>query len=355
MKVVLLAPLPPPYGGIASWTARMLKAELKNGWSVGAVDEKAIGERQVFGKDSKRDLLNEAKRCRNIWSNLKKELKDPDVKVVHSCIPSVATSMMREYICAKITKKRKRKFVIHFRCTVPNTTNGKFAWKMLRKICNASDMIFCLNEQSRLCLEKITNTPIKLIPNFIESTELLSEKNINKELKTALYVGGIVGAKGVKTIIETAKKMPEITFRLVGDGDKSIENYAKENDVTNVIFVGPKDRSGVKEELEKADVFLFLSHFRGEGFSNALCEAMAAGLPCVVTDWAANADMIGTEGGKVIGIEDAEAAVKALNEMKSFEVRKKQSEANIKKVATSYVDSIVLDMYVDAYEEILGV
>ena len=40
MKVVLLAQTPPPHGGIAGWTERMLKARLKNGWEVVVVDEK---------------------------------------------------------------------------------------------------------------------------------------------------------------------------------------------------------------------------------------------------------------------------------------------------------------------------
>ena len=40
MNVVLLAPTPPPYGGIAVWTDRMKKAKLKNGWKVKVVDEK---------------------------------------------------------------------------------------------------------------------------------------------------------------------------------------------------------------------------------------------------------------------------------------------------------------------------
>ena len=42
MKTVLLAPTPPPAGGIAKWTMRMLNATLKNGWTVSVVDEGQI-------------------------------------------------------------------------------------------------------------------------------------------------------------------------------------------------------------------------------------------------------------------------------------------------------------------------
>ena len=353
MKTILLAPLPPPYGGISCWALRMTETKLKNGWTLGVVDEKPIGK-HVFKQADKRNYFQEIKRCCTIWSNLKKELKNPDVKVVHSNIASFTASMAREYVCARIAKRKGKKFVIHFRCTVPNTTQGRLGWFLLKKICDKSDMIFVLNEQSSECLKKITKTKIKTVPNFVARSEVIDSKEINRELKTVLFVGGIIETKGVKDLVRIAEKMPEINFRFVGEGDDCFERYAKENGISNVTFTGPKDKAGVREELKNADVFAFLTNFRGEGFSNALCEAMAAGLPCLVTDWAANADMIGNDGGEVITVGDIDAAVNALNKMKPYEVRKKQSDANIKKVEASYTDRVVSDMLVDAYEEMLG-
>lgn len=83
MKVVLLAPTPPPAGGIAGWTERMMNAQLKNGWTVSVVDEKVTGKRQVFGEKSKRNLFSEIKRCFKIWSDLKKNSK---IQTQKSCI-----------------------------------------------------------------------------------------------------------------------------------------------------------------------------------------------------------------------------------------------------------------------------
>ena len=132
MKVILLAPTPPPAGGIAGWTERMLHAELKDGWEVLVVDEKVSGGRQVFGKEGRKNLWDEAKRCFRIWHDLRMKLRDPDVKVVHSCIPSMTPSMLRELVCASITHARGRKFIIHFRCTVPNTTKGRLGRLVLK-------------------------------------------------------------------------------------------------------------------------------------------------------------------------------------------------------------------------------
>lgn len=352
MKVILLAPTPPPAGGIAGWTVRMMQSELKNGWSVEVVDEKAIGSRQVFGKAGRVNLWEEFKRSRGIWKGLKQALKDPEAKVVHSCIPSTTFAMLREYLCAGITHRRGRKFIMHFRCTVPNTTKGRAGRMMLKALCHRCDMIFSLNEQTSRYLNTLTKTPTRLIPNFIRSEELTENHEIGEKLRNAVYIGGIVKNKGIPDLLTLAEKRPDISFRLVGKGDASFEEEAKKKGLTNVVFTGPKDREGVKEELRRADVFLFMTSFRGEGFSNALCEAMAAGVPCIATDWAANRDMLENKGGVVVPVGGVAEAEKALADMESAETRKTMSEWNIGKVKASYLESVVLGQYVDAYEEL---
>lgn len=348
-KAILLAPTPPPAGGIAGWTVRMMNAQLKNGWQIEVVDEKVMGGRQVFGDKSNRNLFTEIKRCFRIWRDLKKALNDPDALVVHSCIPSMTFSMMREYICACITKSKKRKFIIHFRCTVPNTTKSALGRFMLKRLCNKSDLIITLNTQTSEYLEKITDTPMKLIPNFISENELVKSHVIRENIEKVLCVGGVVESKGAYEVLELAQRFPEIEFRLVGSADSKVIEYAKNYSIGNITFVGILNNVGVRSELADADVFLHLTYYFGEGFSNALLEAMAAGLPCIVTDWASNREMIGS-GGIVVSVNDADAAAKALESMKSPETRRKQSETNIHKVKKKYLDSVVPNQYVDMYE-----
>lgn len=353
MKVVLLAPTPPPAGGIAGWTDRMLKARLKDGWTVEVVDEKVIGKRQIFGKRGRRNLFEEIRRCRSIWRNLKICLKDPDVKIVQSCIPAATLAMIREYVCAIITKKRNRKFIIHFRCTVPIFVQDRMGVFILRRLCGKSDMIFSLNQQTTTYLRSLSNTPIRQIPNFISSEELIENHEIREKLRHVIYVGGIVENKGVGDCLQIASLLPDITFSFVGTGNARYEKEAKDKHLNNVFFEGVLDRQGVKEELRKSDVFLFMTFFRGEGFSNALCEAMAAGLPCVVTNWAANADMIGELGGFVVPVNGVNDAVVAIERLRDRDLRLQCSMYNIEKVKHNYIESKVLDQYVNAYNQLV--
>ena len=260
--------------------------------------------------------------------------------------------MLREYICAYITKRRKRKFIMHFRCTVPNTTKGKIANILLKRLCSKCDGIILLNEVSVEYLKKITDVPLYLIPNFIEKNEIIEKKEIRASIETVLYIGGVTSEKGCDDIIEVAKAFPEIQFRLVGEPELYISQLAK--NVPNVVLTGSKDQSEIKRELNQADVFMFLTHYYGEGFSNALAEAMAYGLPCIVSDWAANADMIKDQGGMVVHIKNIREIIHALEVMKSPLVREKYSKNNIMMVRKSYISDKIQSDYVDCYEEIAG-
>ena len=351
-KVVLLAPTPPPAGGIAGWTKRMLEAELKNEWKVSVVDEKLIGSRELFGNKVKRSFFTEIKRCFRIWANLISELKDSNTKVVHSCIPSTTLGMLREYVCCCLTKKYNKRFIIHFRCTVPNTTQSKLGKKILKKLCDKSDYIMLLNKQSGDFIEKITDTEFSIIPNFISESEIVDRHEIRTEIKTVLYVGGVIESKGAIDMLEVAKSFPSISFRFVGNAPDNIISYANDNNINNAFFVGVKPKEEVKKEMQDADVFMFLTYFYGEGFSNALAEAMAAGLPCIVTDWAANKDMIEDKGGVVVPVKTPELAKEALKDISDCKIRSMQSEFNINKVRNQYIDKVVLDKYVDVYEHL---
>jgi len=349
MKVILLAPLPPPAGGIAGWTQRMTEVKLKNQWQVKAVDEKVIGGRSVFGKESKRNLLTEAKRCFIIWHNLSKELKQMDSKVVQSCIPAGTTSMLREIVCALITKLHRKKFIVHFRCTLPNMVKTKASVILFKRLVSLSDCVFILNKASDKFVKKhAPKTKRFIIPNFIESSSLYRREEFRENIEVLTYVGGVIPEKGCDLIISLAKFFPSKKFKLIGKIGMNESMFPD-----NVILLGEQPKDIVQSELKDSDVFLFLSRFSGEGFSNALAEAMAFSLPCIVSDWAANADMVENKGGIVLSNYSIKEAINAIETLESEKTRRKCSAWNYKKILNSYTDTIVTDMYVNAYEEIL--
>lgn len=350
MKVILLAPLPPPSGGIAGWTQRMLSANLKNGWTVGVVDEKLVGERNVKGGGHRKSLFTEVKRSKRIWKELKNQLRNPDAKVVQACVPATTGALLREIVSARITHKRGRKFVTHFRCTVPNMVKTRIQIFLLKKLVKHSDCVFCLNRQTFDFIQSYgIGVECRIIPNFIDASETYHRTDYSTEINKVIYTGRVLESKGCALLFELAKHEPEITFELIGKVLMDTPNLP-----SNIILTGEQDRSFIRDELKTADVFMFLTNFPGEGFSNSLAEAMAFSLPCIVTDWAANADMIGEGGGVVCKNRTVEDALNALNIIKSELIRRKMGERNYQKVLTVYNLECVTGLYIDAYEKIIN-
>ena len=348
-KVILLAPTPPPYGGIAGWVDRMLNTKFKNDWEIVVVDEKVIGNRTVFGEQSKINFFDEIRRCANIWSSLWQELKNEDVKIVQACIPARPTSMMREIFSAILTKIKKKKFIVHFRCTLPNMVKSKLSLTLMKMLFKFCDALFVLNDESRQFANiYYKSKKIYVFPNFVEEESVLDKKNINSKIKEVIYVGGVVPEKGCDQIVRIAKCFPKITFRLIGK-----IGIDKQMKTQNVILMGEQPKCIVQKYLKEADVFIFLSHYVGEGFSNALLESMALSLPCIVSDWAANADMIDNNKGGVV-IESDEELKQALDHMNDPDLRYQMGLWNKNKVINKYSKKIVTDDYVNAYEQLIS-
>lgn len=352
MKVLLISHYPPPAGGIASWTKRLLATGLPDNWGIVHINLNTINGRDPF-QNTKRNFRDEYIRSTNIWKQEKYHLKnDPDITVVHTCIPCTVFGMMRETITGRIAKRHKKKFILHCRCTVPNVVNNGFKRMFFKILAHYCDGIMVLNQKSYDFAQKYSHSAVELIPNFVTNDEL---NNVSKQthtggIKNIVYVGGVTPEKGCDTIIQAAKQLPEMKFHLVGIISKEISDMEAPQ---NVIMYGNCEKEKCKEILKNGDLFLFLSRFWGEGFSNALAEAMASGLPCIVTDWAANKDMIEDQGGIVIPQQDCDALVNAIQTLNNdADKYEKASEWNIEKVKKEYIEEVILKKYTIFYEKL---
>lgn len=90
-----------------------------------------------------------------------------------------------------------------------------------------------------------------------------------------LFVGKIEVRKGIDTILEVARRLPQLPFRIFGWGDN---HPFRELAPANVEFVEFERGKRLAEEFSRAKYFLFPS--KAETFGIAIVEAMASG--CVV-------------------------------------------------------------------------
>jgi len=329
MDVLLMAPFPPAVGGIAAWASGIVKVAERTDIIIHILNEaeKEQGEKNFFA-----NIVRSFK----IWYTLRDTLENNDsIEIVHINIPANVMSMLRECISIAIVHHKSKKVVLHFHCTLPTAINGKIKYLIFDFICKKSDHIITLNNKSYKYIQNKYYKKVSVLPNFASEDKL--EKGMlkysNDKINKVLFVGNVIAEKGCLDLIEIAKKFPEIEFRFVGRVGNELLGMGKP---INVTFTGVKGGTELEEEFLSADIFAFLSYMPMEGFSVALTEAMAYGLPCLVTDWAANKDMIENDGGIVINIKNPEEGILALNKMQDKETRRRQSAWNCNKVENNY-------------------
>lgn len=153
---------------------------------------------------------------------------------------------------------------------------------------------------------------IIVIPNGIDSQTYIPDRAAGElirqqwEFSTDDFVIGLVGRidpmKDHMTFLQAAALTvldnPNVHFVCVGDGPDAMYNQRmydlsdSSSLQTNLVWAG--ERRDMLAVYNALDVCCNSSY--GEGFPNAICEAMACGVPCVVTDVGDSAFIVGDTG-----------------------------------------------------------
>ncbi|MGL5988352.1 glycosyltransferase family 4 protein [Cetobacterium sp.] len=346
MKILLISPLPPPAGGIATWTTRYLNSDESKKNQVNLLNTAVQGKR--IKELQNKNLFEEIKRTLKILIELNKKLKE-NPNVVHLNTSCGKFGLIRDYICSEIIKKNKIKLVTQYHCNIEDMINSKISNFFLNSLAKNTTINLVLNKNSKVYLKQISKKDSIIIPNFIseENFEKLSKGRIlNKEIKIILYTGHLVKTKGCDEILEVAKKFPKIKFILAGNIKEEYKNIKKS---LNVQFLGELDQERVFSELKEADVYLFPTYT--EGFPNALLEAMSSGLPIITTRVGAIVDMVQDKGALLVEAGNDEQISNAISDLiQNIEKRKEMSKFNIQKVSEFYLQQTVLNQLFEIYK-----
>lgn len=127
------------------------------------------------------------------------------------------------------------------------------------------------------------------------------EKQESEECKI-LFVSRLIERKGLQYVIPDLKKLQEKTEKkvrliIVGDGPyrSQLEALVKENGVEDMVcFEGQKNKEELVPYYQEADIFILPSS--KEGMPNVVLEAMACGLPVIMTPCEGSSELIGNNG-----------------------------------------------------------
>lgn len=237
------------------------------------------------------------------------------------------------------------------------------AYRRLRRL---PDAVFAVSEQVRrhvIAVDGVAPERVQTVYNGLDVSADAESPARPTESPVVTTVGNIRRVKGHDVLVEAAarvaERVPQVQFTVAGEVLEP-EYFAELQQQVAAKGLGGSFHflGGVTDlppHLRGASVFVLPS--RSEGFSNAIVEAMAAGLPVVATDVGGNAEAV-EDGvsGYIVPAEDAAALAAGVARLLGDpELASRMGAAGKRRAQELFTTEAMMDRTTTVYRTLLGV
>lgn len=357
MRICMVVPVPPPYGGIANWT-KLISEYVQNVEGVEftfvntAPKRRSMDGRTLFD----RVVVQGFEMFRNN-GRLKELLKETKHDAVHMTT-SGELATFRDILMLKTAKKMGIPTAYHIRFgRIPEIAkNNTFEWKRLKKAMTIANKVIVIDKTSYNAVKEYApEVNVCYVPNPFDTGKIKDIEKIDETKKEIVFVGWVVKTKGVEELLcaweNVSEKFTDWMLKIVGPYS---EEYKKELELKysckNVIFMGEKSHEETMKIISEASVFTLPSYT--EGFPNAVLEAMALEKAIVATNVGAIPDML--DGcGIVIEPKNTQQIEEAFEKLLSDEALIDVLAKNAKeKLLRNFTIENVFDTYMSVWKNL---
>ena len=168
---------------------------------------------------------------------------------------------------------------------------SRFYFNIADKILFRTGDLVLANSESMVDLAKRLGARKVGVMGTLLPRDSLAEpsRKLEGDLRRVVFAGRLAPEKRLDTVIEAARRLPEIGFTIAGDGplNKEVEQRAEE--LSNLEYVGWVSRAELLAQMDRADMLVLNSVV--ESFGTVALEAMARGRlalvsnTCGIVDW----------------------------------------------------------------------
>jgi glycosyltransferase involved in cell wall biosynthesis len=218
--------------------------------------------------------------------------------------------------------------------------------RLMSRLCvRLASHVVCVSEDVGRCVQKIVpEDRTSVIPLWMPSIPpYRARKGPLPVPAHVLFVGRLERYKGLYLLLEAMRGVPDVRLTVVGDGSyrNELERLAEGIDVRFEGF-----QSHPANYYAAADIFVMPS-LGPEGFGIVTMEAMAHGLPCIVSDLTVNREVTGDGTAAMLfrsgSAEDLRDKLQEL--IGNASLRSSYSSAGYRRVATFYSSDTALKSY----------
>ena len=231
------------------------------------------------------------------------------------------------------------------------STTGNVSRKYEKDALDWADAITVISKES---FDYYTSLGYKVcqIPNAIDISSLSSEKD-KRFQKQVVFAGRLSKEKGIKTLIEICKNIPnDIDLVIIGDGPEA-ENIKKiESKYDNIHYLGSMNHNQTISLINGSEVLIQPS--LSEGISTTILESMVCKTAIIASNIGGNTELIqDNESGFLVEPTNHEMFCKKIVELISDErLREKLTNSSYESVK-KYDWKIVGEQYLELYNSLL--
>ncbi|HVE94466.1 MAG TPA: glycosyltransferase family 4 protein [Acidimicrobiales bacterium] len=229
---------------------------------------------------------------------------------------------------------------------------GQSGWTKVRLLRRAAAFAASNVVPSEFLLERLGVPRSLVIPNPVASDAFAAFDGRSPVRGLVAHVGRLGEAKGLDLLLAAIARIPSARLEVAGDGPMRDRLEARADSLglqERVTFRGEQDRAGVLELLGRAAVACVPS-LCDETFGYTAAEAMAAGVPLVVTPRGALRELAGDGRGWVANDMAPASLAEALEHALTDEPEaRRRAEVARSHAVAEYRDDAVGERYLAAY------
>ena len=351
MKLLLIAPCPPPYGGISNWSQIVIDGIRKH---FADIDLNVIDISPQKRETEGRNLFNRAvdgitSTFRALWI-VKRALKSGKPDSVH-ITTSGSLALLRDYLLLRFFRKHKifSVYHMHFGRTAEIIKNGSWERILLKHAVKHAGSVVILDSLGLNALkELLPQLRVKKINNPIS---IKGEPRIPSS-KYYMFLGWVVKTKGIEELISAWNQADiNASLRIVGPYQESYLEYLHQAgyDFNNIIFEGEKGHDEAMEILSGCEAFILPSY--SEGCPYVILEAMSFKKPIIASNVGNIPNMLNNECGILVEPHSSIQLCEAIKKIESDSGLKIRIGSNAyKRVLEEYSIKKILDLYRKEWE-----